>query len=67
MSYKLVISNRKTKDSERAVLPTIIYASKKETERWTNQTTTVTCRVITIGWWAWGIGVMRTKVRTDLS
>jgi hypothetical protein len=52
--YRLLISNRKTRDDERAVLPTILYARKTEEM--------VTCRAIIVGWWAWGIGIMQTKV-----
>jgi len=59
-TYKLLLGNRNTKDSERAVLPTILYASKKETVG----VTQFRVSALTIGWWAWGIGVMRTKVKT---
>ena len=53
--FKLLLANRKTKDMERAVLPTILFARKQERP--------VTVTAITIGWWAWGIGLMITTVK----
>ncbi len=44
-----------TNDKERAVLPTILFArdSAGPASSW----------ALAIGWWAWGVGVIRTKVK----
>lgn len=57
--YKFLLADRSTKDNERAVLPAIMYASVSES----SGLVTVTSRGLTIGWWAWGIGIMQTTVR----
>ena len=54
--YSFLVANRKTKDLERAVLPTILYAGKSDNG--------VTSKAITIGWWAWGVGILHTKVKS---
>lgn len=56
---KLLIANRKTRDRERAVLPTILYVGAKED--WGN----VKGKGfgIMIGWWAWGIGFSYTTAQ----
>lgn len=41
-------------DVERAVLPVIMYASKKSG--------IAESKAIVIGWWKWGIGLIRTTV-----
>lgn len=61
-TYKLLVGNRGTKDCERAILPTVLWASKKSSEN----DCTISVRALSIGWWAWGIGVMQTKVESDL-
>lgn len=52
--YSPFVSNRKTKDNERAILPTIIFARDKAGM--------ITATAIAIGWWAWGIGIVRTAI-----
>lgn len=52
--YSPFVSNRKTKDSERAVLPTIIFAH--------DRVGMATATAISIGWWAWGVGIVRTVI-----
>jgi len=54
VTYKLHISDPTNEDPERAVLPTIIYAKRKAGM--------ATSQVLAIGWWAWGIGIIRTVV-----
>lgn len=52
VQYSTFASNRKTKDSERAVLPTIIFARDNQGM--------FSATALAIGWWAWGIGIIRT-------
>ena len=54
VSYKLYFGDPKSDDPERAVLPTIIYARRS------NDIATSYC--LAIGWWAWGIGIIRTVI-----
>lgn len=56
VNYGLHLSDKTSDDPERAVLPTIIYAKRH------NGIASVT--IIAIGWWAWGIGIIRTVVET---
>lgn len=57
MRVKLLLGNRSTKDSERAILPTLIFAKESEYP--------VTVWGIVLGWWAWGIGFMVTTVEEN--
>lgn len=54
VTYTWYTSDKNDPDPERAVLPTIIFARKKDgiAKAWS----------IGIGWWAWGFGVIRTVV-----
>lgn len=62
VSYSFLVGNRKTKDCERAVLPTILFARNAENVS--------DCKIvvwaISIGWWAWAIGVARTSVKSEI-
>lgn len=55
VKYSLFAANTQTNDIERAVLPTIMYAHKKDG--------IATAHALSIGWWCWGIGIIRTKVK----
>lgn len=54
VKYSLHLSDKDSDDAERAVLPTIIYAHRKDG--------IASVTIIAIGWWAWGIGIIRTVV-----
>lgn len=41
-------------DIERAVLPTIMYAKKDDGF--------ATAKCLSIGWWRWGVGIIRTVI-----
>lgn len=56
--YKLLMIGR-GRDKERAVLPTILFATSSEI----GSGVRVRASALTIGWWAWGVGIMRTTVR----
>lgn len=56
VSYRLHRSNPNDPDPERAVLPTIIYAKRADGP--------ATVQILALGWWAWGIGIIRTVVKT---
>jgi len=55
--YSPFASNRATKDQERAVLPTIIFARQKSGD--------ITVTALAVGWWAWGIGIIKTTIKTE--
>lgn len=55
--YSFFAGNRLSGDIERAVLPTVIYAHETAG--------LASSRALAIGWWAWGIGVIRTTIRDD--
>lgn len=57
VQYSTFASNRKTKDNERAVLPTIIFARDKAGM--------FTATAVAVGWWAWGVGIVRTVVNDE--
>lgn len=61
VTYTLMTANRHTDDIERAVLPTIMFARKHDHQE--GATICATATALTIGWWAWGIGIIRTTVR----
>lgn len=44
-------------DIERAVLPTILYAKKEDG--------IATATAISVGWWRWGVGLIRTVIDND--
>ncbi len=54
VKYKWFVGNRMSGDKERAVLPTIIFAR--------DSAGPASSMALAIGWWAWGIGLIRTVV-----
>lgn len=55
--FRLIKATPKTRDRERAVIPTILYTSQKED--WGD----VKGKgfALMVGWWAWGIGFLYIK------
>lgn len=56
-SFYVAGRNNPNPDPERAVLPTIIYASKDDG--------IAKASTISVGWWAWGFGIIRTVVNDN--
>jgi hypothetical protein len=54
IKYSTFIGNRMSGDKERAVLPTIIFAR--------DTAGPASSMALAIGWWCWGVGVIRTTV-----
>lgn len=54
VKYSLHLSDKNADDPERAVLPAIIYAKRNDG--------IASSQILAIGWWAWGIGIIRTVV-----
>jgi hypothetical protein len=54
VKWHLFRSGLCSSDKERAVLPTIIFAR--------DSAGPASSMALAIGWWAWGIGIIRTKV-----
>lgn len=54
VKYSTFVANRKTKDNERAILPTLLFARDKSGM--------ASATAIAIGWWAWGFGIVRTVI-----
>lgn len=55
VKYSFFAANTQTHDIERAVLPTIMFARKKDG--------IANATALSIGWWAWGVGIIRTVVK----
>lgn len=56
-NYNFFVGDKTADDPERAVLPTIIYAKRSNGP--------ATSRVLALGWWAWGFGIIRTTIEID--
>jgi hypothetical protein len=54
VTYKLYTADQTSDDPERAILPTLMYAARRNDIAYS--------QVLAIGWWAWGIGIIRTVV-----
>lgn len=53
--HRWFVGNRMSGDKERAVLPTIIFAR--------DSAGPASSMALAIGWWCWGIGIIRTVVK----
>jgi hypothetical protein len=61
VKYSTFAANTQTNDIERAVLPTIMFARKQN--KYEGNKVYISSTAISIGWWAWGIGIIRTVTK----
>lgn len=55
VKYSIFTANQFTNDAERAVWPALIYAHEELGVAYSH--------ALSIGWWCWGIGIIRTVVK----